>query len=523
MARNEREAQAFAYWLQNPVEAVKDWFQVVPTDYQGDMLTGLFTHMDREAVKSAHGVGKTTTLAWAGWIFLNCYEDSRVVATAPTFSQLHDALWPEYEKWRNKMPEELSSQWKLSGNHIRHKGNPMQWFAVARTSNKPQNLQGFHGAHILIEADECSGIAPDVFEVIEGTLSEAGEDGKIAKLLAAGNPNFTAGEFYDMFTKNRSLYHRITVSGDPHFIASLGTNPKTDAPYTQGDDHKDHGKVYFSKRVTIKYRDTMAKKYGAESGVYDVRVRGVFPKQEDRAVIPLEWAERAQGKAPMDQSMFDKVADGVTLVLDVARFGGDETVLGQFRRGIPCMPLRTWPKTSTERCVHILLDAKAYWDSLGVPVVRIVVDEPGVGGGVIDSGRAAGLVITPYNGGQGMVKGVDPDDDCRMFPNKRSRDYWIVRRKLELNELPLPDDDVLIAQLASVHYDYNEKERIQVESKKKMRERLGEEASPDRADVIVMGCAPWYSMGTQNNVIDSQMVLFGADRELWQQMALDIN
>jgi phage terminase large subunit len=515
MSRNEREAQAFAYWLANPVEAVKDWFKVTPTDYQGDMLTGLFTIKDREAVKSAHGVGKTTTLAWAGWIFLNCYENSRVVATAPTFSQLHDALWPEYEKWRNKMPEELSTQWKLSGNHIRHKSAPMEWFAVARTSNKPQNLQGFHGQHILIEADECSGIAPEVFEVIEGTLSEAGEEGKVAKLLAAGNPNFTAGEFYDMFTKHKSLYHRITVSGDPHFLQSIEK--------AQGEEHRDHGRVYFSKRVTVKYRDTMAKKYGPDSGVYDVRVRGVFPKQEDRAVVPLEWAERAQGRAVSDGvTSFDKVADGVTLVLDVSRFGGDETVLGQFRRNVPCKPLNTWPKTSTVQCVNILKDAKKYWDALGIPVIRIIVDEPGVGGGVVDDGRKEGLVITPYNGGQGMVKGQDPEDDCRMFPNKRSRDYWTVRRRMEMGDLPLPDDDVLVAQLASVHYDYNEKERIQVESKKKMRERLGEDASPDRADVIVMGCAPWYSMGAINNIIAATDVMFGQDRELYQQMEMDI-
>ncbi len=132
------------------------------------------------------------------------------------------------------------------------------------------------------------------------------------------------------------------------------------------------------------------------------------------------------------------------------------------------------------------------------------------------------MVITPYNGGQGMVKGQDPDDDCRMFPNKRSRDYWVVRRRLELEDLPLPDDDVLVAQMASVHYDYNEKERIQVESKKKMRERLGEDASPDRADVIVMGCAPWYSLGATNNIITAADVGFGQDRELFQQMELDI-
>jgi phage terminase large subunit len=133
-------------------------------------------------------------------IFLNCYKDSRVVATAPTFAQLHDVLFPEIARWHSKMNKRMADEWAISGGHIRHKGNPNVWFGVARTSNKPANLQGFHGNDILILADEASAIPPNVFEVIEGALSEAGEDGKTAKLLMAGNPNFNGGELFDAST-----------------------------------------------------------------------------------------------------------------------------------------------------------------------------------------------------------------------------------------------------------------------------------------------------------------------------------
>lgn len=500
--RSAEEEKAFKYWLENPVEAVKDWFGVTPEDYQGDWLNGVFGNKDRSATKSAHGVGKTTTLSWAGWIFLNCYQDSRLVATAPTLSQLEDALWPEYAKWHDKMPEGMAQQWEISGKHIRNKAKPKLWFAVARTSNKPANLQGFHGTHIMIQADEASAVPPDVFEVIEGALSEAGEDGKVAKLMMAGNPNFTAGEFYDAFSKNKELYSRITVSGDVTTLDALGVS--------NGDEHKDHGRIYVSKRVSQKYRDNMSRKYGPDSAVYDVRVRGVFPRQDDRAVVPLEWAERAQGKA-VDQG--DMVRDGYTIVLDVARFGGDETVLGLFRSGVPAAPLKTWPKTSTVQCVNIVKEAKLGIEGRGLRVDRIVIDEPGVGGGVIDQLRADGIAVTPYNGGESLKQGVDPADDIRMFANRRSRDWWIVRRRLELELLPLPDDDVLVAQLASVQYDYNSKQKIQVESKKDMRTRLGEDASPDRGDVIVMGMAPWYSMAATNTMISPHEVMEGSNRE----------
>lgn len=502
--------KAFKFWRANPVEAVKDWFQVTPTDYQGDIVTAMFTSgVDRIALKSGHGAGKSTILSWTGWLFLNFFSESRLVATAPTFPQLHDVLWPEYAKWHQYMPDGLRQQWEISGNHIRKKDNPKVHFAVSRTSNKDTNLQGFHGQNIMIQGDEASAIPPGVFEVIEGTLSEAGEEGKIAMLILAGNPNFTAGEFYNAFNKNKDLYVRYTLTGDPDLLHNLGTE--------QGEEHKAHGKLYYSSRISKKYYDTMKRKYG-DGAVFDVRVRGVFPMVDDYAVVPLQWAEQALA-IPVPR--FDQIADPVTIVMDVARFGGDETVIGYFRKGVPIY-MKTWPKTSTEQCVDILSDAHKFWTAQRISVQRIIIDEPGIGGGVIDSARRGGLAITPYNGGESLKLGRDPDDDIRMFANKRSRDWWQVRRSLELGQLPLEglQDEVLVNQLASVRYEYNTKEKILIESKRKMRERLGDEASPDRADVLVMGSAPWYSFIGASAGVTLADIIEGDDRpeaemDLW--------
>jgi hypothetical protein len=68
---------------------------------------------------------------------------------------------------------------------------------------------------------------------------------------------------------------------------------------------------------------------------------------------------------------------------------------------------------------------------------------------------------------------------------------------MELNLVSIVDDDedTLVNQLASVQFEYNARnEKIQIESKREMRSRLGDDASPDRGDVLVMGLAPWYSM-----------------------------
>ena len=503
--RSVKEQKAFEYWRANPVEAIKDWFNVVPEDYQAEILNDVFVGgLDRVAGKSGHGVGKSTTLAWAGWLFLNLYPLSRVVATAPTFAQLHDVLWPEYSKWHVNMPEPLRQQWEISGNHIRHKAHPKVWFAVSRTSNKPANLQGFHGSDIMVQGDEASAIPPDVFEVIEGIMSNAETEGETAKLLLMGNPNFNAGEFFNAFHRNKGLYYRYTISGDPRIHKIL------DLAELNGIEHPDHGKVYYSSRVTESYCKLMAKKYGIASGVYDVRVRGIFPREEDMAIIPLAWAQRA---AQRPLPVFDKIAHPVTIVMDVARMGADETVIGVFREGC-LVRMKVWAKTTTEQCVDHLIDENAYWSVQGIAVQRIVVDEPGVGGGVVDSARRRGLPIEPYHGGESLKKDKDPENDIRMFANRRSRDYWHARRQFELGNVTILDDEPLINQLASVHYDYNDRDKIQVESKNKMRERLGDDASPDRADMIVMGLAPYHSFKNTNAIVSEEDIIWGEEREV---------
>jgi hypothetical protein len=490
--------------MSNPVEAIKDWFKATPDDYQGDIINDLFLDgTERIVAKSGHGAGKSATLAWAGWLFLNFYPLSRVAATAPTFPQLEDVLWPEYARWHIQMPSGLGDQWDISGGHIRHKLNPKVHFAVARTSNRPENMQGLHGSHIMVQCDEGSGVAPPVFEVIEGALSEAGQNHKVAKLIMMGNPNFTGGEFYNAFHRNRDLYSQYTLSGDPTLLDTLGLK--------QGEWHPDNGRVYFAPRISEKYRQNMLAKYG-KGGVYDVRVRGMFPLMDDSAIIPLEWIERA---LTLDMPPSDKVAHPVTIVMDVARFGGDETTICSYRQGVPCEEMKCYAKTSTEQCVDLLVDRKKYWEAIGCTVERIIVDEPGVGGGVVDSGRRSNLPITPYNGGASLKQGVDPEEDIRMFANRRSRDWWRARRAFELGQLPMSvmaEDETLVNQLAAVHYDYNEREKILAESKRKMRERLGDDASPDRADNIIMGIAPWYSFQGVNNVVSEKDIFFGEDR-----------
>lgn len=496
-------AKAILEWSINPVQAVKDLFGATPEDYQADILTDIFVAGDdRLAAKSAHGTGKSTVLSWAGWIFLLTRPMSRVVATAPVQAQLRDVLWPEFSKWHTKMPQQIKDLWVLSSEHIRCKAALNEWFAVARTSNKPENVQGFHNNYLMILIDEASGVPAPVFEVMEGALSDAGKAGGESKLIMAGNPNFAAGELYDAFGKNASLYTRYTLSGD------------AETKFTARD-----GKCYVSTRVTEKYRSNIARKYGFGT-IYDIRVRGVFPMHDDHAVIPLAYAMAAQ-QVPLPG--FDQIADGVIIACDPARFGDDETTIAVARGG-HIIKLMFYSKQSTFDTA-MLVDAEAtLWEEEGVPILDIRVDEPGVGGGVIDilrrdkspgEGQSGGFgrAVTAYNGGKGLVQGTDPDDEIRLFLNRRARDYWKVRIKLERGEVHLPDDPELPAQMATLRYENMENQKIRVESKKVLKARLGSGSSPDRSDVVIIALADGYSMADEvSGSVSEAEVIHGAER-----------
>lgn len=70
---------------------------------------------------------------------------------------------------------------------------------------------------------------------------------------------------------------------------------------------------------------SLIRKYGWDSNVVRVRVRGEFPNQEDDVFIPLSLIEQCSSKLlELDDSAGMQF---VSLGVDVARFGDDETII----------------------------------------------------------------------------------------------------------------------------------------------------------------------------------------------------
>jgi hypothetical protein len=381
--------------------------------------------------------------------FLAAHPRSVVVTTAPTWKQVETQLWREmavaFESAREffqvlGQPEIFKTDLTIAPN----------WYATGISTEKPERFSGFHSAHILLVVDEASGVADDIFEASEGFLTS-----KNARTLLISNPTRLSGEFYRAFHKDSSLYHRIQVG-----IA--------DSPNFSGEKVPDE---VVASLPDEKFEALMARKYGRESALYAVRVLGDFPRSQDDAVLPLADVEDAQ---------YREVEPGSPVVIscDVARMGGDETVIA-IRRGNHIRIEDAYAGKDTSYTIGRLLqiERELYADT-SADIIH-VLDFAGLGVGVFDQLRERS--VFPVFG----FNSSNRARDAREYPNKRS-EAWFDFREL-LPYIDLDPDPQLLEDLVAPVFTVDSAGRRVVEAKDKTRQRLSR--SPDRADAVLMAFA----------------------------------
>jgi hypothetical protein len=432
-------AQEIIRYLDDPVAFVREMIGVEPDPMQLEVLRAIAVS-PAVAVKSGHGIGKSATAAWVILWFLFTHPFARVPVTAPTMHQLEDVLWPEVAKWLAVSRFADLMEWTKTRLSIR--GYEETWFATPRTANKADNLAGFHAEHLLFVVDEASGMAQEIMEVVEGAMTNDG-----ARLLLEGNPTQTSGTFHAAFHRDRALFRTFTFSSAN------------------------------SPRVSPAYVERMARKYGADSNVYRVRVLGEFPRGGADDFIPLSLAESAVNRElPLNRTQ--PWAIGV----DPARFGDDESVLAP-ACGRWVDPLRGFQGLDGPRLAgEVALLVKDIRRGGYAGKITVRVDETGIGASVYDQlaleADALGIDLVAVNfGGKG-------DEDHY----NTAAALWGEMKRL-LPELHLPDDDDLVAQLSCRKYGLTPDGKIRLEEKTAMKKRGI--SSPDRADAVALAlCDP---------------------------------
>lgn len=191
---------------------------------------------------------------------------------------------------------------------------------------------------------------------------------------------------------------------------------------------------------------------------------------------PRKQGQRSvMSRAAIRQAM-DRVLEpfGVIQVgCDVARFGDDRTEIYK-RRGLTTIDHKEFVKQDT------MTTAYECWDMAGRdPSVPIVIDDTGVGGGVSDRLRELGAKVIAVNFGSA------PSDKDKF--TTVADELWF---NFPIDEVDIPDDRILMAELSGRQYGYDSRGRRKIEPKDEYKKRCGK--SPDRADALLLA----YFQGT---------------------------
>ena len=271
-------------------------------------------------------------------------------------------------------------------------------------------------------------------------------------MLMIGNPAALAGTFYDAFHKDREQWHTIHIS-------AFDTPAFTDE--TPSDEPLPTG------IPTPEWVERIERQRGEHSAAYQTRILGDFPSEADDTLIPLKLIEEAVERE------FSNIGDSDAVMgLDIARFGDNQTV-AVIRRGQQVVELNAFPKSNLMETTGRALDlARRYG------VKKIVVDEVGMGAGVLDRLKEIDEIETiGFNGGNNA-------EATDRYRNLRAQAFDKLKEKFADHEISIPRDSELISQLASLTYTFTSRGQLQMQSKEQIRNSGF--PSPDKADALAL-------------------------------------
>jgi len=448
-------SRALDRYANNAPLFVREVIGVEPDVWQIEFLQAISDGERKISVRSGHGIGKSTAASWAMIWFVLCRYPVKVVVTAPTTSQLYDALFAELKRWVKELPDVWKQLLDSKTDRIELKSSPTEAFISARTSRaeQPEALQGVHSDYVMLVADEASGIPEAVFEAAAGSMS-----GHNAVTILLGNPTKSSGFFFDTHNRLKHEWWTRRVS------------------------------CYDSKRVSKAYIDDMASRYGEESNAFRVRVLGEFPRSDDDTLIGVELVDSAfhRDVSPTSDAP-------IVWGLDVARFGTDATALAK-RQGNTVSEIRKWRNLDLMQTTGAVVAEYEAMKPEDRPI-EILVDSIGLGAGVVDRLRELNMPARGINVAESPAMGT-------IYTNLRAELWGKMKAWLEKRDCKLPKDDALLAELVAPRYAFNSNGKMKLESKDEMRKRgIG---SPDMADALALTFASDAAVGLYGKGYQSQ-------------------
>lgn len=414
-----------------PVLFCQEILLVEPDDNQVEILNAALNN-DYLAVASGRGIGKSWVLGMIALWRLACWPGAKVLLFSNTSDQAKKTLWPPLIALLRKS---LITDWFFSSSEMVHfHGEPELAFIsrVSWSENTIESVSGYHSPNMWYLCDEASALPTPLLDNLYHSCTETNNG-----MVLTSNPTRNSGWYYDRWGNKRW----VTMSIDSR-----------SSRFTDKDKIQD-----------------LIDQYGEDSDTVRVQVRGLFPLQSSSTILSTEELERSTTGTPPE----DNSAQVVSIGLDIGG-GGDPTVWC-IRRGNKVV---AWEEAFTEtegpliqRTTEICAKYQPHY---------LIYDKTGLGHFL---GTPLAAVIPKHTTLIGRNFGTDsPQPDCfntRAWLYRRLRD-WVrdgghIGRDVKVKE-----------DLRATEYVYDDKGRIKLISKDKIREALGR--SPDRSDALALSC-----------------------------------
>ena len=419
----------------------------------------------RSAVVSGHGVGKSALVSWIQLWIMSTRVNARGVTTANTGDQLETKTWPELAYWLSMSINSHWFVWTATSLYFapypenRRKNYMLNALTVSK--EKTEAFAGLHNSNsaVLIIFDEASGIESNVWQVIEGALT----DGE-AFFFAFGNPTRSDGEFRECFRKNKDYYYTY---------------------------HVDSREVSHTNKIALQ---AIIDRYGPDSDVSKVRVYGEFPDRSFDGFISEELYNTCSNRKTVRVSN----ADPLVLGVDVAGMGDDSTVL-YLRKGFDAksnqrIKLR---KNDPETIARAIADMYQRMD-----IDAIFLENVGPGQGVISLLKLWNIPHIPVP--------VGAPSRSKVYQNIRM-EIWANMQAWMREGGSLPDEPELFKQATSIRYKYTNSGKMLMESKREMKARGLE--SPDDMDALALTF--YQKVSPKKNVYNNMNTSYNTDYQMF--------
>ena len=447
----EQARAAIERFRGDPVLFAREVMGVKLYDKQEEILRSL-VGARRVAVSSGNQLGKdylngAVIIPW--WMLT--HQPAMCVWSGPTQRQV-DIVWRESKTAQAGARVPLGGEaleiphWKFAPDH----------YAIGFSTDKPYQIQGLHSPHLMVIITEAHGVGDEHYNALLRLGPEL--------LIVTGNPLTMEGFFLDAFHQNRDMWVTHTISG-------------FDSPNVK------ENRIVIPGLITRQIIDDRAREWGVDSALYKASVLGEWPGSLIDSLLSLNDVMLAVKRDP--------VAPGApnVLAVDVARFGTDKTVLCH-RRGLDTrIPWKLTGADTMEtvgRVATYVMDWRKQHPA--DPVTRIVVDDVGVGGGVVDRLREMeGLsnLVVPF-----LSNAKPTQARADRYVDAATECWCLMADAVKTGGLVLPNDQALIGQLVSRRKKIQSDTRVRIMSKEDMRPTdLAARSmwrSPDEADALAM-------------------------------------